>query len=408
MRATKIDKLYFNGSITLLQECLKTFLQAVDYPLAKKDIEQALIEEIANSTEPINSKLYEQYRNNLRKAVNSVFYEDSGDGLSDRLRANISRFSAYKAYHATQQIRERIKEDGDIEAGKKVLHAFNRYQAAEYNTTVSRCRTAKQFGEFAQPDNVRLFPNLRWLPSRSATPREEHIPFYNRVWAKDDPFWNANQPGNLWNCKCDWEETDDPCTDGNPTTPIRHNGLEGNPAITGEVFTNHASYIKQTMRKNSKGELEPTELSAKIEKDANVIEKDICLNDKSLKDRLLNKKAECKAIDNEHISVLMNKYGFSEGFGKVTSASFYTYYAKNEVMKKWDEYLSKATWVKRAENNMAHNTGKNKRNSFKRHCDYFDYYRITMPNGETAYINVIHNKDGKYYLWAITTQIPEY
>lgn len=96
---------------------------------------------------------------------------------------------------------------------------------------------------------MRLFPNLRWLPSRSATPREQHMLFYNRVWAKDDPFWAQNSPGNLWNCKCDWEETADPTTDGNPETPVRHDGLEGNPAHTGEVFTDNCAYVKSCNRK---------------------------------------------------------------------------------------------------------------------------------------------------------------
>ncbi|MCQ2327215.1 MAG: hypothetical protein MJZ71_06585 [Bacteroidales bacterium] len=65
------------------------------------------------------------------------------------------------------------------------------------------------------------------------------------MWAKNDPFWNTNQSGSLWNCKCDWQETDEPVTDGNPSNKrIVNQGLEGNPAITGEIFTDNASYIK--------------------------------------------------------------------------------------------------------------------------------------------------------------------
>jgi len=88
---------------------------------------------------------------------------------------------------------------------------------------------------------------MRWLPSRSVTLREEHVVFYNRIWPKNDPFWSYNQPGNLWNCKCDWEETDEPTTDGNPSAHIRHNGLEGNPAMTGEIFTDNSAYIKNNI-----------------------------------------------------------------------------------------------------------------------------------------------------------------
>lgn len=89
-------------------------------------------------------------------------------------------------------------------------------------------------------------PNIKWLPSRSVNRREEHEQFYNRIWPKDDPFWDHNQPGNLWNCKCDWQQTDEPPTDNNPTSRIQHKGLDGNPAKTGQIFSDEASYIKRS------------------------------------------------------------------------------------------------------------------------------------------------------------------
>ena len=83
---------------------------------------------------------------------------------------------------------------------------------------VARTRTAKQYHDFtSDPISNELYPNIKWLPSRSASPREAHRVFWNRVWAKNDPFWNSNTPGSLWNCKCDWEETDEPVTDKNLT-----------------------------------------------------------------------------------------------------------------------------------------------------------------------------------------------
>jgi hypothetical protein len=65
---------------------------------------------------------------------------------------------------------------------QKVINAFNRYQVAEYNTTFSSTRTAKQWEEFTDdPEGNEIFPNLKWLPSRSVVLREEHIVFYNRI-----------------------------------------------------------------------------------------------------------------------------------------------------------------------------------------------------------------------------------
>jgi hypothetical protein len=69
-------------------------------------------------------------------------------------------------------------------------------------------------------------------------PYEPHKEFWNRVWAKDDPFWDDHQPGDHWNCKCDWHETDDAVTDNAFIyKPSAARGLHGNPARTGEIFT---------------------------------------------------------------------------------------------------------------------------------------------------------------------------
>ena len=178
---------------------------------------------------------------------------ENGKYLSEQWQANAARFAAYKTYCAAEDIRRvAIEEGGDMDYIKAVLHAYNRWQAAEYNTAVARARTGKQWQQFSEGDNVRLFPCIKWLPSRSATPREEHMPFYNRIWPKSDPFWTYNQPGTLWNCKCDWEQTDEDPTDGNPTSQIVHKGLHGNPAETGQLFTediehpeNNYSYVRR-------------------------------------------------------------------------------------------------------------------------------------------------------------------
>ena len=168
----------------------------------------------------------------------------------------MSRFAAYKAYHLTEQLKKKREEWGDGDDFKKVakavLNTFNRYQAAESNTATARARTAKQWTDFnSDPIANELYPNLKWLPSRSANPREEHIPFYGLVLPKTDPFWQHNQPGNLWNCKCDWEETDDPAATTRPAT-ICAKGLEGNPAETGEIFGKECTYFKQVSNTKSK------------------------------------------------------------------------------------------------------------------------------------------------------------
>lgn len=220
----------------------------------------------------IHSDVYQAYSDNLRKAVGGVFRSDDyGDKyfeLQAQLQANVTRFAAYKAYHLTEQLKKKREEwpnDDDFKnIAKAMMNTFNRYQAAEYNTATTRARTAKQWNDFnADPIANELYPNLRWLPSRSANPREEHQAFYWLVLPKTDLFWQQNQPGNLWNCKCDWEETDAPIDTKELKADdlakarkegggIHANGLEGNPAVTGEIFTQGCTYFKNVSRTKAK------------------------------------------------------------------------------------------------------------------------------------------------------------
>jgi hypothetical protein len=187
----------------------------------------------------------------LRRSVDRVFADSRDSDLADSLRANVSRFAAYKADYVKTTI-ENILNDASIPAKDKQayidanMNAFSAYQATEETTATSRSRTAKQWKEFNDPQRLRLFPNLRWLPSRSIEKRQSHIQFYDHIWSKGDDFWNHNTPGTEWNCKCDVEETDDPVTNNGNMDPVQvPAGLEGNPAVTREIFTDRASYIKK-------------------------------------------------------------------------------------------------------------------------------------------------------------------
>lgn len=223
------------------------------YNLSKRELYEKVIRDVMEGNAgTIHPDVYKAYSDNLRKAVGGVFRSDDyGDRYFDlqaQLQSNVTRFAAYKAYHLTEQLkkqREKWTDDDEYKkVAKAVLNTFNRYQAAEYNTATARARTAKQWTDFtSDPIANELYPNLKWLPSRSANPREEHQVFYGLVLPKTDLFWQQNQPGNLWNCKCDWEETDAPATNERPAT-VCAKGLEGNPAETGEIFTKECTYFK--------------------------------------------------------------------------------------------------------------------------------------------------------------------
>ena len=222
------------------------------YCLTDKDTFNQVIDDVIDDFgTAINPTLLQSYSENLLKGVRGVFgdakYGDRHFDILNRLERNVARFAAFKAYHATEQVKRALTKAETVEQGLKrataVLTAFNRYQSAEYNTAVSRSRTAKQWVDFNDEEALLLFPNLRWLPSRSASPREQHMSYYYHVWAKTDPFWASNQPGNLWNCKCDWEETSDAPDADEVETHNPPASLEGNPGETGEAFTDKSVYF---------------------------------------------------------------------------------------------------------------------------------------------------------------------
>lgn len=235
--------------------------------MVKKRDFNRIVDEVANtpaginaSPAGINPSLYEACSKNLRKGVQAVFPSDAATPTvsvcGPNLSLNVSKFAAYKAYAFTRML-ERQKQDYPNEYKQRaafILTLFNNRQQTEYNAAVARSRTAKQWQEFGEKDNRRLFPNIRWIPSRSVHLRELHIPYYNKVWAKDDPFWNTNQPGALWNCKCDWEETD-AAADGVPSDVKPAPGLEGNPGNTGKVFSDNHPYFQKYAKDDKIAEL---------------------------------------------------------------------------------------------------------------------------------------------------------
>lgn len=338
----------------------------------------------------IHPSLYDHYSRSFRRAVDVTFKQDSESGLSDRLRANAARFAAHKAAYV-QRTLQNIQADPQIEdkpkACKQALRVFDNWQDAEYNTAVARARTAKQFEEFNDPESLRLFPNLRWVPSRSANPRAAHQVFYDRVWAKNDPFWANHSPGTEWNCKCDIEETDAPVTENQDMQlPKAPRGLEGNPYETGELFSDNASYVVKTRS---------------MEKECQKVER-----------RSLQAEAEthpatkqtfsCE-IENAEREIHVADWGVKE----IAQSMFGTkqFWLKNEMLNHLSLFNG-ATLFDESIVDLSHNSGKTLR--LKKKFEHFFYLRKTLPDGEDVFLNVVRHIDGNYYLYTITKKCPNY
>ena len=139
-----------------------------------------------------------------------------------------------------------LDDDGELrsfsdftKAVRGIIGDYNlNWLRTEYDTAVIRARMTARMKEFMRDSD--LYPNLKWLESTSAAKREAHVKLYGLVLPITHPFWVRVFPGNLWNCKCGITNTDDEpngdlfnIDDYTDDTPA---GLEGNPAITGQLF----------------------------------------------------------------------------------------------------------------------------------------------------------------------------
>ena len=150
MGVDELDTLYFHGSMREVAKAVATFTTA--YDLTKRGLYAKVLEDFKSGVVPdINPDLYEAYSGNLRKAVADVLQSgDYGDRYFDmqmQFEANVSRFAAYKAWHATRELSELEPDELDT-VGRAKLNKYNRWQATEYNTAMARTRTAKQFTDF--------------------------------------------------------------------------------------------------------------------------------------------------------------------------------------------------------------------------------------------------------------------
>ena len=176
--------------------------------------------------------------------------------FTSEFKANTAVFAAFKAHDQGKEIAKQLTaKDGSL----KSLSQFKRdvkslvdpkwrkeWLQAEYNTAVRSARMAVNWKKFEETKD--LYPNLEYMPSRSANPRDEHRRFWGTILPIDHPFWAKQTPPSLWNCLCGIRATDKPVTappEGweSNIDPV----FDNNPGQTGEfVKIEETGYAKRT------------------------------------------------------------------------------------------------------------------------------------------------------------------
>lgn len=224
-------------------------------------LRRALLNIYSKDFHPV-SDIEENLFNEIWKGINKATargFRDAGhtyadDGFADAIRHSNAVFSAFKVHRAQNDMaRLLLDSDGVLKPfsqwSKEVMpiasHQCRTWLKTEYDTAVIRAHQAADWRQFMREKDV--LPNLRWMPSTSVTPGEDHRIFWNMVRPVDDPFWNRHRPGDRWNCKCSLSSTADPPTriPGDPSAPASdpQPGLKGNPAVTRSVFSDDHPYF---------------------------------------------------------------------------------------------------------------------------------------------------------------------
>ena len=184
------------------------------------------------------------------------------DPLLQALRHSTDVFAAFKVHRAQNDMAARLLDsNGNLKPFEQwrnevlpiASHQCGPWLETEYNTAVLRARQAANWQQFLREKDI--LPNLKWLPSTSPNPGEDHRPFWNTILPVDHPFWDHHRPGDRWNCKCDLTSTDAPPTsvpatvpDASPSGNNPQPGLTDNPGKTQAVFSDDHPYFPTDCR----------------------------------------------------------------------------------------------------------------------------------------------------------------
>ncbi len=132
----------------------------------------------------------------------------------------------------------------------------------EYDTAVRSARIAAQWKDMERTAD--LYPNVEFLRTRSAEPRQDHLDYVGIIRPLNDSWWDTHAPPLGWNCKCGIRSTDKPITPiPSNLTPIPE-GLQNNPARSGNLFSENHPYAKNARREESVLKLEYKQSVAKM------------------------------------------------------------------------------------------------------------------------------------------------
>lgn len=232
--------------------------------LSESDIDK-ILKDIFNGSEEIPEELFQATYKHLSEGIDVGYGEvkTPDDAMMVyQLKNNVAVFSAFKSNHYGSTMRALLVDENDKKRTwgefKKVANEIDpKYNqlwlAAEYNMATRQARSAEQWQNFKRDQDT--YPNLEYMPSRSAEPRDAHTKLYGTIAPVDHPFWSTALPPNGWGCKCWVKQTREPSNVSDEDTPEPIPGIEGNAGKTGRVFSASHAFVT-AVKKEDKAALQ--------------------------------------------------------------------------------------------------------------------------------------------------------
>jgi hypothetical protein len=220
-----------------------------------KEWERIARDHFNGNAEALDERIFNKTYENISEAISSGYgnaqYDETDARVVHELKTNVAVFSAFKSYREGQELRASLVDENGQPLSwsefqkeyAKIDAKYNvQYLNAEYNLAQRQARAAEQWQDFERDKEV--FPNLEYMASRSADPRQAHKAYYGLIKSIDDPFWDWALPPVDWGCKCWTRQTRDPASGQEIERVNPPQGIAGNAGKTGQVFTPEHEYVR--------------------------------------------------------------------------------------------------------------------------------------------------------------------
>lgn len=264
-----------------------------------------------------------------------------------------------------------------------ILQNYNiTWLRVEYDAVVASARAAKLYQEALELKHI--YPNLKYMPSVSATPRDTHRKFYGLVRPVDDPVWLSILPPSDWGCKCWFQQSDEEVTPLPSDFMPPKGPFANNPAVSGELFSQDHPYFQ------AKGINDP------------LVDKEIKKTFRKYTEKRFKSQPPFSVIHDD-LTIKMSNNNLSEAFDKAYRQD--TYWDILQILqsnKAIDDLVKSSSYVDTKLSKYDITDPK-----FNPILEHFKYYQVDI-SGKKHYLNLKKLKnDENYYLYCITEAIPK-